>query len=61
MILHYFEETVDQLKRAGHCCDTCSQEASTEMLDCQEAMIAIVKAVKERPNRGEKKVMHALQ
>ena len=59
--MQYFEEEVDQLKRAGHCCDTCSQAASTETMDCQDEIIAIVKAVKERPNRGEKKVMCALQ
>ena len=62
MILQYFEE-VDQLERVGHCCDTCSssQTASTEMKDSQEEIIAIVKAVKERPNRGEKKVMCMIQ
>ena len=63
MILQYFEEDVDRLERVGHCCDSCSssQAASTEMKDCQEEMIAIVKAVKERPNRGEKKVMCIIQ
>ena len=57
MILEYFEEDVDQMKRVGQCCDTCSQAESTETVDCQEEMIAIGKAVKGRPNRGEKKVM----
>lgn len=62
MILQYFEE-VDQLERVGHRCDTCSssQTVSTETKDCQEKIIAIVKAVKERPNRGEKKVMCMIQ
>ena len=37
-----------------HACSS-SQTASTEMKGCQEEMIAIVKAVKERPNEEKRR------
>ena len=53
MILNYFEE--EKVDGDGYCCDICSQEES-KTADGMEEVMAIVKAVKDIPNKGEKKV-----
>lgn len=52
--MKYFEE---ELKVSDYCCDVCSQAANTETKDCLKEVTAIITAVKEIPNKGEKKVI----
>ena len=55
MILEYFEEASDNSDHLGHCCDVC-QVGSTDVKNCTEEMTAIMRAVQEIPDKGEKKV-----
>ena len=55
--MEYFSEScamLDQNKN-GECCDCC-EEKPKDLMDCQEEIIAIMKAVKDIPGKGEKKV-----
>ena len=58
VILDYFEES-GQPEVNGECCDVCAERGSTEMIECKEEMVAIMRAVKDNPNKGEKKVTTA--
>lgn len=55
IILEYFEEECDLEDAIEHCCDVCQQDCPTR--DHKEEMIAIVKAVDQIPDKGEKKVV----
>ena len=55
VILDHFEES-DQPEVNGECCDVCVKSDSTEMVECKEEMVAIMRAVMDNPNKGEKKV-----
>lgn len=51
---------MDQVEVIDECCDVCSQTRSLATMDCSRDMTAIVHAVKEIPNKGEKKVYTSL-
>ena len=54
MILEYFKEECDA-ETDGECCDVCSL-SECDVYDCQEELAAIIKVVKDFPNKGVKKV-----
>ena len=54
-ILEYFEENPD-IKPTGECCDVCSRSAPAK--DKQEEITAVLTAVKDIPDKGEKKVKY---
>ena len=60
IILEHFDEDLpeNQVEVLDECCDVCSQSSSVEMVDCSHEMKSIIQAVKDRPNKGEKKVRH---
>lgn len=60
VILEYFGESRDQVEVVDECCDVCLKSNPAEHVDCSEEMKAIVHAVKEIPNKGEKKVRHVI-
>ena len=55
VILDHFEES-DQPEVNGECCDVCVKSDSAKMVECKEEMVAIMRAVMDNPNKGEKKV-----
>ena len=52
MILEYFKEPESNAIMDGDCCDVCS-ETEIEIIDCGEEIAAILKVVKDFPNKGE--------
>lgn len=57
VILEYFgENTNDETCCEQHCCDVCQETQHQSTKDCKDEMVAIVKAVRQIPNKGEKKV-----
>lgn len=55
MILDYFNEPESNAVVNEDCCDVCSK-TGTESNDCEEEIAAVLKVVKEFPNKGVKKV-----
>jgi hypothetical protein len=55
VILEYFKEPESNAVMDVDCCDVCS-EAEIETNDCKEEIAAILKVVKDFPNKGVKKV-----
>ena len=55
MILEYFKEEECDDETDGECCDVCSL-SECDVYDCQEELAAIIKVVKDFPNKGVKKV-----
>lgn len=52
-ILEYFEE-ITESKPVGECCDVCTQNVPAK--DMQKEITAVLLAIKEVPDKGEKKV-----
>ena len=57
MILRYFEESECNAEANGDCCDVCCiSEGDIQCHDCQEELAAVIKVVKDYPDKGVKKV-----
>ena len=55
MILEYFQESECETDANGECCDVCSI-LDSDIDECQDELAAILKVVKDFPNKGVKKV-----
>ena len=57
MVLDYFQED-SPTKKDANCCDVCSQSEPVDTHDAQEEVSAIIRAVQDIPNKGERKVCY---
>ena len=61
VILDHFEESENKVEIDGQCCDVCSQSELREVdtCECKEEIAAVLKVIKDFPNKGAKKVSKA--
>lgn len=64
MILDYFEESEEEIEiNGGQCCDVCSMSEIREVdtCECKEEIAAVLKVVRDFPNKGTKKVYISIE